>query len=53
MIREKNVQNFIQFHGYGPKKIKLHEYHFSTNFTQLLYALVVKISIQQNSLSVR
>jgi hypothetical protein len=45
MIREQNVQNFMDK---VLKFIQLHEYHFSTNFAPLLYALAVQIwHIQQ------
>jgi hypothetical protein len=40
MIREQNVQNFMDK---VLKFIQLHEYHFSTNFAPLFYALAVQI----------
>jgi hypothetical protein len=43
MIHEQNVQNSSYFVDKVIKIIKLHEYHFPTNFTQLLYALAVQI----------
>jgi hypothetical protein len=42
MIREQNVQISSNFMDKVLKMIKLHEYHFSTNFIPLLYALAVK-----------
>jgi hypothetical protein len=40
VIHEQNVQNFMDK---VLKMIKLHEYHFPTNFTPLLYAVAVQI----------
>jgi hypothetical protein len=43
MIREKMFKISSNSMGKVLKMIKLNEYNFSTNFTPLLYALVVQI----------